>query len=116
MSPTLLDTATVAMSLNFRKRLYSWLEIPATAWRDRDWVFMAPCITLARSVIVAFQANPLLAAGSLALAANADNYTECGEAELVMFTWRFLLAEKRDESQANSDELPLVKYENINKN
>lgn len=62
------------MSLNFCKRLYSWREIPATAWRDRGRVFMVPCITLAHSVIVAFQANSLLAAGKLALAGNADNY------------------------------------------
>lgn len=33
-------------------------------------------------------ANPSLAAGNLALARNADNYTKCGKAELVMFTWR----------------------------
>lgn len=58
MSPTLLDTicTTVAMSLNFHEGLYGWREIPAAAWRDRDRVFMAPCITLAASVMVAFQA------------------------------------------------------------
>lgn len=100
MSPALLDTictTTVAMSPNFHERLPGWWEFPAAVWREPDGLLMAPYITLAPPVIAPFQAarcgaNPLLAAGNLALARNADNYTTSGQAEPVMF----LRGENRD--------------------
>lgn len=80
MAPILLETictTTVAMRLNFPERLYSWQESPATAWRERDGSLwwrahvMDSCycgVSGTRCL-----ANPLLAAGNLALACNADS-------------------------------------------